>query len=69
MKRIAFFIVSLYCLTACDNMVLDGPNINDPVIIPDETPRIQLFFPEEEVVNVYSTATTYENTIDYLWVL
>ena len=66
MKRIAFFIVGLYCLTACDNMVIDGP---DRPEVPDETPRIQLVFPEEERVNVYSTATTYENTIESLWVL
>ena len=65
MKRIAFLLISFYCLVACNNMVLEG--IDTPV--DDPKPRIELFMSEAETVNLYSTATTSENTIDTVWVL
>ena len=65
MKRIAFLIVSIFCLTSCNNEV-----INEPDIPPENTtPQIELFMPDTETVNVYSTATSNENTIDTIWVL
>jgi len=67
MKRKAFFIVfvSIYWLTACNNEVMENPDI-----LPDETsPRIEFIMPDSETVHVYSTATTNENTIDTVWVL
>ena len=65
MKRIAFFLASLYCFAACNNEIID-----DPAFPADEkNPQIELFFPDAEQVNVYSTATYNENLIDTVWVL
>ena len=67
MRRIAFFLASLYCLAACDNAVLEGL---EPDIIPNEPKsQIELRMPDVERVNVYSTATASENMIDTVWVL
>ena len=66
MKRIAFLLGCIYCFTACNNEIMDGPD----EIIPDvTTPQIELFMPDSETVNVYSTATASENMIDAIWVL
>ena len=65
MRRIAFLLASIYCLTACNNEIIDGP-----IYDPDETnPGFELFMPDGEMVNVYSTATVSENTIDSMWVV
>ena len=65
MKRIAFFIVSIYCFTACTSEVIYGP-VNPTG---ETKPRIELVMPDAERVSVYSTATFSENTIDTIWVL
>ena len=64
MRKITYFLICFCGLMACSNENMDGREI-----IPNVTPQIQLLFPPEEVVNVYSTATEYENTISNLWVL
>jgi len=65
MKRIAFFLASIYCLTACNNEVIEGPVYP----VNDTKPQIELFMPDAEMVNLYSSATVSENTIDTIWVL
>ena len=62
MKRITFFILSILCLTACNNEV----EIEKP-----QPPgaQIELIFPDVEEVKVYSTATESECKIDKIWVL
>ena len=65
MRRITFFLSCFYCLTACNNIVCEDCG----EAVSNQKPRIELSFPTEEVVNVYSTATEYENTISNLWVL
>ena len=65
MRRIAFFIISICSIVACQDAMIQGPEI--PA---DEMKnRIEVFMPDAERVNVYSTATTSENTIDTIWVL
>lgn len=67
MKRIAFFLTCFYCLTACNNVIMDD---GQDIIIPDDTnPQIELLLPNAKTVSVYSTATESENTIDILWAL
>lgn len=66
MKRIAFFLASICCLAACDSMVLDDTNRIPEAV---KQPQIALVFPDAQTVNVYSTATQNENTIDSVWVL
>ena len=65
MKRVAFLIVGIFCLTSCNNEVMIDPDIPPE----NTTPQIELFMPDTETVHVYSTATTNENTIDTVWVL
>lgn len=61
MKRIAFFILSILCFTACsDDTDIEKPQIGT---------QIELYMPEAEKVNVYSTASTSECMIDNIWVL
>ena len=61
MKRITFFILSIFCFIACNNEV----EIEKP-----EAPvsQIELIFPDIEDVKVYSTATVNECRIETLWV-
>ena len=65
MKRIAFFLASIYCLTACNNELIGDldPNQNET------NPPITLNMPDLETVNLYSAATISENCIDTIWVL
>ena len=65
MRRIAFFLMSIYCFTACNNELTDIPAGPED----DNNLPIELILPDAEKVNVYSTATTSENTIDTLWVI
>ena len=65
MKRVAFFLVCIYCLSACNNENMQGPEISTD----EMKPRIELVMPDAETVNLYSTATVSENTIDTVWVL
>jgi len=65
MKRIAFLLATLYCLTSCNNEAMIGPDKPKD----DTKPQIELFMPDAEVVHLYSTATASENTIDTVWVL
>lgn len=65
MKRIAFFILSILCFTACDNEVIEyRPNKE-----PEAKPQIELRIPDAEKVSVYSSATVNECMIDSVWVL
>lgn len=68
MKRITFFIFSILCFTACDNEIIDKPD-DSGNNNPKTGSQIELRMPDAEKVNVYSTATKYECTIDNLWVL
>lgn len=62
MKRIAFFILTIVCFAACNNEVdMEKPQ--------EEQGRIELLMPDAEEVNVYSSASTSECTIDKIWVL
>lgn len=61
MNRIAFFILSIFCFTACN----DDVDINTP----RENQRITLQMTDVEKVNVYSTSTLSESTIDEMWVV
>lgn len=61
MKRIAFFIVSIFCMTACSNES-DTDNVMTE-------PRIELLMPDAEMVHVYSTASPNECKIDVIWVI
>ena len=65
MRRIAFLLMSIYCFTACNNELDYLP------VDPEEgkNPPIELILPDANMVNVYSTATASENTIDTLWVI
>ena len=65
MKRVAFFLVCIYCLSACNNENMQGPEITTN----EMKPQIALVMPDAETVNLYSTATASENTIDTIWVL
>ena len=65
MKRVAFFIVCIFCLSACNNEVMEGPKIPTD----EMNPRIELIMPDAEIVNLYSTATFNENFIDSVWVI
>jgi len=65
MKRIAFFLLTFYCITACNNEIMEGPDIPSN----GTKPQIELILPDAEKVNVYSTATTEENYIDSIWVI
>ena len=62
MKRITFFILSIFCLTACNNELEQTEQ-------PDIVPQIELTFPDAEEVDVYSRATDSECKIQTLWVL
>ena len=62
MKRITFFILSILCLTACNNEL-------EKIEQPDAAPQIELILPDAETVNVYSTATVSECRIETLWVI
>ena len=62
MKRITFFILSIFCITSCNNEALiDNPD--------NSGGRIELRMPDASVVNVYSTATVSECRIDNIWVI
>ena len=63
MKRITFFILSILCITACNNEVeiIDKPQAPEP--------QIELIMPDAEEVSVYSTATENECKINEIWVL
>ena len=62
MKRITFFILSIFCLTACNN---DLEKLDQPEV----TPQIELIMPDAERVSVYSTATVNECRIETMWVI
>ena len=61
MKRITFFILSIFCITACNNDV-DMEKPEPP------TQQIQLIMPAAKV-SVYSTATVSECKIETMWVI
>ena len=62
MKRITFFILSIFCLTACNNDL-------DKIDQPEVAPQIELIMPDAEKVSVYSTATVSECNIETMWVI
>ena len=62
MKRITFFILSIFCLTACNN---DLEKLDQP----DVAQQIELIMPDAERVSVYSTATVNECRIETMWVI
>ncbi len=64
MKRIAFFLVSIYCLSACNNEMIGPDNLTD-----EKNSQIELIMPDVEDVHLYSTASFNENYIDSLWVI
>ncbi|MDR0742825.1 MAG: hypothetical protein LBF05_00490 [Tannerella sp.] len=64
MKKITFFIVSVICITACNNEIV----IDQKKEI-SESYSIELRMPEATKVSVYSEATESECTIDSIWVL
>ena len=66
MKRITFFIISIFCLTACDN---DAPFDNENGLPLDSKTQISLFLPDAAEVKVYSTATVLECRINNIWVM
>ena len=61
MKRITFFILSILCFTACNDIAND-------IRIEDDAPQIQLVMPDATEVKVYSTATESECRIGEIWV-
>lgn len=63
MRKITFFIVSILCITACNNEILDREKESA------ESQSIELSMPEATEVSVYSEATVSECTIDSIWVL
>ena len=62
MKRITFFILSIFCLTACNNEL-------EKIEQPELVPQIELIIPAEEKVEVYSEANESECRIQTLWVV
>lgn len=62
MKRIAFFIATILCFTACNNDA-------DIEKAPEAAPQITLTMPDAEKVSVYSTASESECMIDTIWVV
>ena len=66
MKRITFFIISIFCLTACDN---DAPFDNGREPSLESKTQISLFLPDAAEVKVYSTATVLECKINNIWVM
>ena len=62
MKRITFFLLSIFCFTACENEI----GIEN---IQQTTPQITLSMPDAEEISVYSTATVSECLIDTIWVM
>ena len=62
MKRITFFVLSIICLTACNNEL-------EKIEQPEVAPQIELILPDVEKVDVYSTATVSECKIQSLWVI
>ena len=61
MKRIAFFLLIIFSITACNNEIEN----NKPLEL---SPQIELIMPDAEEVGVYSTATESECKIETLWV-
>jgi hypothetical protein len=60
MKRITFFTVSILCIAACNNEIINNDAKN---------PTIELRMPDATKVSVYSVASDNENAIDKIWVL
>jgi hypothetical protein len=60
MKRITFSLVSILCIAACNNEVIN---------IEREHQVIELRIPDAKVVSVYSTAAKSENWINQLYVI
>ena len=64
MKRITFFLIGIFCLTACNNEIEIEIENNQ-----EATPQLKLFMSDSEDVSVYSTATVNECRIDTVWVV
>ena len=65
MKRITFFILSIFCFTACNNEIVETENLK-PL---DLGQQITLLTPKAETVSVYSAANESECRIDTIWVI
>ncbi|MDR0394620.1 MAG: hypothetical protein LBH77_05630, partial [Tannerella sp.] len=67
MKRITLFIFGILCFTACNNEIDLG--IDPERENPQDQQKLELFIPDAERVNLYSTATASECMIDTVWVI
>lgn len=67
MKRIAFYLIGILCITACNNEVIIHTGQEKDHT--EEGPSIELRMPDATKVSVYSSPTGSEHTIDSIWVL